>query len=215
MDGHKQTLVQEVKAMTDALSVGYHPGELIYQAGAFAAGIHLVESGLVMLGVYSSGEARPVGLSAPGDLLGVEAWRSNGTPQHSGFARALTKAEVLFAPTESWSEALADESLRSLVLSQLAEAVLDWQSMALRRNEPEYTLAWVLLRWGVEQDGMRALPVSLTLLADLLAISRHTMRQVVSQLEERQVVVAQPGAIVGDPSRLLEFLERELTASPG
>ncbi len=216
MKRHKRELLHKLRAMPDALSVHYHPGELIYQAGAFAAGIHLVENGLVMLGTYSGGEARPVGLSAPGDLLGVEAWRSNGTPQHSGFARALTEAQVLFSPTESLNASLADEELRSLVLSQLAEAVLDWQSMASRRTEPENTLAWFLLRWGMEQGGRHYLPLSLTVLAELLSVSRHTVRQVLNQLEAQGILEVQDGALIGDPATIHEFVQQQvLTASPG
>lgn len=215
MVGDKARLLEHVRAMPDALAVRYHPGELIYQARAFAAGVHLVETGLIMLGVYSQGESRPIGLCSAGDLLGVEAWHGNGTPQHRGFARALTEAEVLFAPTGSWNEALADDNLRSIVLSQLAQAVLDWQTMALRHNEPEHALAWVLLRWGIEQEGTHLLPVSLTLLADLLAVSRHTVRQALNQLEQREIAELQDGAVVGDTSRLKAFLEQELIASPG
>ncbi|MBC7093685.1 Crp/Fnr family transcriptional regulator [Candidatus Bipolaricaulota bacterium] len=215
MDGRRQRLLAELQALPGTLEVHYGAGELIFQEGAFAAGVYVVAEGLVIRGGYVLGTSQPVAVAGPGDLLGVETWRLDIPPRYWGFARALTAAILRFAPAGVWKEALEQERFRDLVLSILAESVLDWHTLALYREHAERVLAWFLLRWGQDDGDQVRLPVSTTLLASLLGLSRHTVRQALTQLAGMGAVGQADGEIVGNRDRLRAVLgEAALIGSP-
>jgi len=195
--------------------VTHHPGDLIFQDGAFAAGVYLVSEGLVMVGGYAPDEPRAVALAGPGDLLGLEAWRSATPPRYEGFARALTPTRLLFATADAWARALDRPPFRELVLSALADLVLDRRTLALHRDRPECSLAWTLVRWGERlDDGNRVrLAVPAAILASILHLSRSALRQATTRLAELGPAQLVDGHIVGDLSRLQELLEERVTAS--
>ena len=48
----QDALLEAVKRIPGALKICYAAGELLFQAGAFAAGVYVVEDGLVVRGFY-------------------------------------------------------------------------------------------------------------------------------------------------------------------
>lgn len=211
----RENLIAEVKSLPGMLVVNHHQGDLIFQDGAFAAGVYLVSAGLVMVGGYAPDEPRAVALAGPGDLLGLEAWRSATPPRYEGFARALTPTTLLFATADAWARALDRQPFRDLVLSALAELVLDRRALALHRDRPERSLAWTLLRWGERfDDGNRVrLTVPAAVLSSILNLSRSALRQATTRLAELDAAQQVNGHIVGDLSRLQGLLEESVTAS--
>ena len=215
MNRRRENLIAEVKSLPGTLVVDHHQGDLIFQDGAFAAGVYLVSEGLVMEGRYAPDEPRAVALAGPGDLLGLEAWGSATPPRYEGFARALTATTLLFATSDAWARALDRPPFRELVLSALADLVLDRRALALHRDRPDRSLAWTLVRWGERvDDGSRVrLTVPAAILASVLHLSRSALRQASSRLAELDAAQLANGHIVGDLSRLQELLEESVTAS--
>ncbi|MFH1609471.1 MAG: Crp/Fnr family transcriptional regulator [Candidatus Bipolaricaulota bacterium] len=215
MDGRRERLLAELQALPGTLEVHYGAGELIFQEGAFAAGVYVVAEGLVIRGGHVLGTSQSVAVAGPGDLLGVEAWRLDIPPRYWGFARALTAAILPFAPAGVWKEALEQERFREMVLSSLAERVLDWYTLALYREHPERVLAWFLLRWGQNDGDKVRLPLFTAILSSLLGLSRHTLRQALNRLSALRAVEQADGEIVGDRDRLRGVLgEAALIGSP-
>lgn len=215
MDRRRESLIAEVASLTETLVVTHQPGDLIFQDGAFAAGVYIVSEGLVIVGGYAPGEPRAVALAGPGDLLGLEAWKSATPPQYEGFARALTRTTVFFATADAWARALDRPPFRDLVLSALADLVLDRRTLALHRDRPDLALAWALVRWGERLDGGNQvkLGVPAATLASILGVSRSALRQAVIRLTEVDAVRQANGHIMGGLERLQELLEESLTAS--
>lgn len=211
-----QRLQAEVASLPESLTVLHRAGDLVFQEGAFAPGVSLVTEGLVVLGGQTSGAPRPVALARPGDLLGLEAWGDDQPPRYRGFARALTDTMLLFAPTHAWTRALERPAFRSLVLATLADLVLSEQTLALRRDRPEHAVAWALLRWGLKDERDKDclhLPVPPATLAQVLGLTRTTLRQAVAQLADLGIVEAVNGHLVGSAPRLREILGEPVTAS--
>ncbi len=215
MDRRRGSLISEVANLPGTLVVTHQPGDLIFQDGAFAAGVYLVAEGLVAVGGYAPGVSRAVALAGPGDLVGLEAWRSATPPRYQGFARALIAATLLFATADAWARALDRPPFRELVLSALAELVLDRWTLALHRDQPERALAWTLVRWGERTDGEGRvrLAIPAATLASILGVSRNALRQAVNRLAELDAARSVNGHLVGDLRRLHELLEESLTAS--
>ncbi|GAB4306879.1 MAG: hypothetical protein Kow0097_06680 [Candidatus Bipolaricaulota bacterium] len=211
----RERLVEEVKGLPGTLVVTHRPGDLIFQDGAFASGVYLVAEGLVLVGGYAPRASRAVALAGPGDLVGLEAWRSAPLPRYSGFARALTPTTLLFATTDAWARALDRPPFRELVLSALARLVLDRWTLALHRDQPERALAWMLVRWGERADGGGEvrLAVPAATLTSILGVSRNALRQAVTRLGELDAARSVNGHLVGDLRRLHDLLEESLTAS--
>ena len=211
----RENLIAEVKSLPGTIVVSHHQGDLIFQDGAFAAGVYLVSEGLVMVGGYAPDEPRAVALAGPGDLLGLEAWGSPAPPRYEGFARALSATTLLFATSDAWARALDRPPFRELVLSALAGLVLDRRTLALHRDRPDRALAWTLVRWGARVDsGSRVrLAVPAAILASVLHLSRSALRQASTRLAELDAAQQANGHIIGDLDRLQELLEESLTAS--
>lgn len=215
VDRRRESLVAEVAGLPGTLLVPHRAGDLIFQDGAFAAGIYLVSKGLVMVGGYVPDEPRAVAVAGRGDLLGLEAWRSMIPPRYEGFARALTETELLFATADAWSRALDRPPFRELVLATLADLILDQRTLALHRSRPERALAWALVRWGeaVAGQGLVRFEIPAAILASVLGVSRSTLRQAVRWLADQGVAQQENGHIVGHLARLQDLLEETLTAS--
>lgn len=214
--GHRrERLIAEVAGLPGTLVVPHRAGDLIFQDGAFAAGVYLVSQGLVVVGGYLSEEPRAVALAGRGDLLGLEAWHSITPPRYEGFARALTETELLFATADAWSRALDRPAFRELALASLADLVLDQRRLALHRDCPDRALAWALVRWGqpVAGQGQVRLEIPAGTLASILGVSRGALRQAVTCLADQGAAQQENGYIAGHLARLQDLLERTLTAS--
>jgi CRP-like cAMP-binding protein len=207
-------LLKRARTLTDALMVTHLARELVFQAGAFAPGLHILAKGIVVRGGYVAGRPQPVALARSGDIIGIEAWLSDDIPCYRGFARALTNVEALFVPSEPWKEAMAEPRFLGLALAQVAEQVLAEETLLQHRGQPESALAWLIWRWGELEDGWHHLPTSSSFIATLLGFSRNTVREALAHLSELGIVEFDNGEIRGDGEGLHALLEGELTASP-
>ncbi|HEU68200.1 MAG TPA: hypothetical protein ENN53_03150, partial [Candidatus Acetothermia bacterium] len=143
----------------------------------------------------------------------METWRSEAAPRYQGFARALTAATLLFATADAWARALDRPPFRDLVLSALADLVLDRRTLALHRAGPERALAWTLVRWGERTDGKEQVQLAspAATLASILGVSRNALRQAVSRLVELDAAQLVNRRLLGNLRRLHEVLEGDLT----
>lgn len=210
-------LLEAVKGIPGALEIGYGAGELLFQAGAFAAGVYVVEAGLVVRGFYHEGNATPAFLAAPGDLVGVEAWMAEPAPRYRGFARALTPTRVWFVSFQDWAEALACSEFQKLLLDQLARAFLNREVLHSLVGEPERALAWLLWRWGEPKSDRLRLPANTSLLSSLIGCSRSAVGKALGILLREGVVEIKSGWLLGTREALKTYFSEEAaTASlPG
>lgn len=211
----KGGLVEPAKRIPGALRISFSAGELLFQAGAFAAGVYVVEAGLVVQGFYRDGRPRASLLASPGDLVGVEAWLAEPTPRYRAFARALTSTRVWFISSQDWGKALADPELQRLLLDQLAKGWLDRAVLHSLTGDPKRALAWLLWRWGEPKDSRLRLPANASLLASLAGCSRSAMGKALESLQKEGAVKLQPGWLLGLPDALRTYFFGEVAiASP-
>lgn len=206
-------LLESVRRIPGALSIGYNAGELLFQVGAFAAGVYVVEKGIVIQGLYQHGKPVPTSLCAPGDVVGFESWLAESTPRYRGFARALTAVRVQFVSTQDWAQALASPKFRSLLLDYLAKAWLNREVLHSLVNEPEKALAWLLWCWGEPKSGRLVLPANTSLIAHLIGCSRNAVGKALEILAQKGTVEIADGSLVGSPQALWLLFEWAPTTS--
>lgn len=211
----KRRLIVAVQSLPGVLTIDYGPGELLFQEGAFAAGVSLVAQGLVICGRYILGESVPTSLAGPGDLLGVEAWLPRGPARYCGYARANSAVRTLFLNTEGWRAGFEQPELRELVLGALATAALDNEMIRGLRGRPDKALAWLLWRWGEPTAGGLRLPAATALLASLIGESKNAIRKALWTLSQEGLVNLEGGSVWAHPEALHTYLfGASLTGSP-
>jgi len=206
-------LLESVERIPGALSISYNAGELLFQVGAFAAGVYVVERGVVMQGLYRQGKPVPTSLYAPGDAVGIESWLDEPAPRYRGFARALTAVRVQFVSTQDWAQALASPEFRGLLLDYLARAWLNREVLHSLVSEPERALAWLLWRWGEPVSGRLVLPANTSLIAHLIGCSRNAAGKALEILVQEGAVEIANGSLVGFPQALRPYFEGALITS--
>ncbi|MGC9530262.1 MAG: Crp/Fnr family transcriptional regulator [Candidatus Bipolaricaulaceae bacterium] len=208
-------LLEAVERCPETLATSYDAGELIYQQGAFAAGVYVVAAGAVVCSRRASGEVQPLSLAGCGDLVGLEAWHPGGLPRYRGSARAVAPTRTLFMTTEQWEEAMDEPPFRKCVLVYLADWLEAEREARLWLRDAPKGIAWLLLRCGIRRDGGLWLPCSTGLLADLLGVSRTTVRKAVDAMVEQDLVETEDGGLRGAEEPLRDFLyPRVLIGSP-
>lgn len=94
------------------LHVRYPQGELIYQAGTYAAGSYLIADGLVSDQCTSLSTPRqrpPLEILGPGNLIGLEILLDPPSDLHLSCARAVTETNLFFFKRELFLEILGEE----------------------------------------------------------------------------------------------------------
>ena len=94
------------------LHVRYPQGELIYQAGTYAAGSYLIADGLVsdQCTFSRTGLQRPpLEILGPGNLVGLEILLDPPSDLHLSSARAITETNLFFFKRELFLEILREE----------------------------------------------------------------------------------------------------------
>jgi len=117
--------LQAILDAYDPLRIRYAPNELLFQAGCFAAGVHLVTQGIVQESYAHPAAAGPevaIGLYGPPSLLGHEVFAPDSHPLHSISCRAVTWVSVLFVEQTVFDAAIAaDSTLRAFQTRHLLE----------------------------------------------------------------------------------------------
>lgn len=201
-------LLESVKGIPGTLSISYNAGELLFQVGAFAAGIYVVEQGIVVQGIYHQGEPVPTSLRAPGDVVGVESWLAESPPRYRGFARALTAVRVRFVSTQDWVQALTSPQFRERLFDYLAKAWLNREVLHSLAGEPERALVWLLWCWGESKSDQLVLPANTSLIAHLIGCSRNAVGKALQILVREGTLEITNGLLVSSVPALRRFFER-------
>ena len=180
-----------------SLHIRYPPGELIYQAQTYAAGISLIVRGLVSdhHAMQTTGHRSPVlEVLGPGDLIGLDTLLERPANLHLTSARSITEVALRFFERDVFQQILRDQSA-------VCEHYLDYLNSrfhALKRmTSPaivasiEARLCSLLLhlaqRFGeLHESGSVLLPtgISTERLPELLGVSRRCVRNVLACLPE-------------------------------
>ncbi len=200
------------------LHVRYPHGELIFQAGTYAAGTYLIFAGLVSDRATAPGEGRrtpPIEILGPGDLIGLEALLDGRQDLHLSGARAVTDAELFFFERDLFLEVLdKEEVIERYCLACLARRfyALKQRTGSLFTSRVEERLGELLLDLADEcgerlDEGTIALPCEITLpiLGQLLGRSAARVTRALGALpgvsqNDRRLVVS-PEALHGDLAR--------------
>ena len=199
-----------------SLHIRYPPGELIYQAETYAAGIYLIVRGLVSdhHAMQTGGHRSPVlEILGPGDLIGLDTLLERPANLHLTSARAITEVALRFFERDVFQQILCDQP----AVCRRYLDYLNYRFHALKKSTSppivasiEGRLCSLLLhlaqRFGeLHESGSVLLPsgISTERLPELLGISRRRVRSVLACLPK----VRQAG------ERLIvsvEALQREL-----
>lgn len=196
-------ILERAKDWPGALLVSYDSGELIFPEGGFAAGVYLLERGLV--GLFPSATSRKPGLCLvrPGEFLGLEAWLSTERPRYQVAARALTKAQLFFFPPAVWEKALEDKEFRKLVFACLGDMWRRFLTETFSKADAQNAVLWAFQEFGEETPQGFCLPLSPGLLAQALGISRTKLKQALARLGAMQdgdlLVLPKKPAFTGSP----------------
>jgi len=78
--------------------VQYSEGELIVQEGSYAAGVYIIQTGLLTVGKYATKgkDKRVLRFLGPGELFGVKTVFLEREPINVRYAEALTDSTLLF-----------------------------------------------------------------------------------------------------------------------
>jgi len=114
------------------LHVRYAEGELVYQAGSYAAGTYFIAEGLVSDRASVGGRGGAVEILGPGDLLGLEGFLDGSNDLHQTSARAVTETDLYFFEREHFLQVLdKEEGLLHYALFSLGRrliAVKGWSA---------------------------------------------------------------------------------------
>ena len=184
-------------ASYSSLHIRYPPGELIYQAETYAAGVSLIEQGLVANHQpIQANDLRPPLLEVlgPGDLIGLDALCEHRGRLHLSTARAVGEVAVCFFEREVFLRMLDDKpslcrycldqlNLRFHSLSKLASLSM---TASLEERLCDLLLA-ITDRFGDakgEEGVLLPSEISDACLSELLGVSRRRVRQSLARLPE-------------------------------
>ncbi|HUT87612.1 MAG TPA: Crp/Fnr family transcriptional regulator [Candidatus Heimdallarchaeota archaeon] len=199
-----------------SLAVSYDKGELIAQEGSYAAGVYVVQSGLVSIGKYASKgwEKRTLRFLAVGEMFGLETVFLERDPVNVQFAKALTESSLVFFER---SNILAFSKTHPRLFADLCR----WLSREVIMLEFKLTretvesigrnLALLLMalanKYG-EKEGTNLvveLPVPRQTLAEMIGVSIETLMRALKQFRERGLIeTAQNRIIITDLEGLKE-----------
>ena len=177
------------------LHVRYPQGELIYQAGTYAAGSYLIADGLVSDQCTSSGNPLQLPLPeilGPGNLVGLEILLDPPSDLHLSCARAVTETSLFFFERELFLEILGGEDeVKRHCLQGLAKRFysLKQQPTYSGRASIEERMCNLLLKLADEygqrtENGNILLPPKVTpmILARLFGLSNAKAIRIITSL---------------------------------
>ena len=207
--------VRELLEQHHALHVHYRRDELICQAGTYAAGIHLVVSGIVQES-YSEpengfGDAVLL-LGGPGQLIGTELLLPDPEDLHRTTFRAVSDVRLCFLEQSAFHRALeTSDLLWRFLLGCLSKTGFERARAQWRCDLPGRERLTLLLldlsplAGSPQSDGETTLPqeVDLRTLAGLLRLSARQTRRLCAELPD---VRWSQGCLSFFPERLAEQL---------
>ena len=182
-----------------SLQVHYDEGELIVQEGSYAAGIYVVQSGLVSIGKYSSKgwEKRMLRFLAVGEMFGLEAIFLERESINVQFAKALMKSSLVFFER---SNILAFSKGHPCLFADLCRwlsrevIMLEFKLTREATESIDRNLALLLIalanRYGKKENSriVIALPIPRQTMAEMLGVSIETLMRVLKRFRERSLI---------------------------
>jgi len=196
--------VEELQRIS--LPVHYDEGELIVQEGSYAAGVYIVQSGLVSIGKYASKgwEKRVLRFLAVGEMFGLEAVFLEREPINVQFAKALVESTLVFFER---SNILAFSKGHPLMFADLCRwlsrevIMLEFKLTRAAVESIDRNLALLLIalahKYG-EKDKARIvldLPISRQTIAEMLGVSIETLMRVLKRFRERNLITTSQSLI--------------------
>lgn len=176
-----------------AKSFGTYPrGQILFQAGSRATGVHCLSSGVVKLyRIGVGGKEQILRLAGPGDLLGHRAVL--GDRPHDHDAEAMTDIEVCYLPADTLAPLLGAASpLVRSVVRKLVDEAAEVESRLVERSQlrAEVRLAAFLLRLSGPGEGPARfeLPLSRQELADYLGTAPETVIRGLAHLSKKRLI---------------------------
>jgi len=199
------------------LPIRYEEGDLIFQAGAYAAGIYIVSQGLIQYGRWAGGRRHILKLVGPGEMIGLEALFMEGQPTRLGYAKALTDAVVAFIERDLILELFQREPPLALNLCRRLTREVLFLEYKLTRSvcrTIEENVALLLLslarKYGIKEEKGLYIGVELkrSTMADILGISLESLMRVLRKLRERGIISFEGRRIfICDEERLAGLVE--------
>ena len=179
------------------LHVRYARDELICQSGSYAAGLYLIQYGLVDESTQDPRVPSDVvqhNLLSGNDLIGLEILLEPKEDLYQTSCRALTDTELLFVERATFAEALAqDYDLNRYVLAALAARHFALQRSTWRQSAPPRERLCSLLldvvasvgRRNERDDGTYLLPAAINqrMLSQLANLSLRQLRSTYDTLD--------------------------------
>lgn len=208
LEGRKQLLVQVFPSLSSeeidelqriSLQVYYDEGELIAQEGSYAAGVYIVQSGLVSIGKYASAgwEKRVLRFLAVGEIFGLEAVLLGREEVNVQFAKALVEATLVFFERANLLAFRKEHPNLCYDLSRWLAREVIMLEFKLTREATEsldHNLALLLIalanKYGQKEDNKTILnlPVSRQTMAEMLGISIETLMRALKRFREHNLI---------------------------
>jgi len=196
--------VEELQRIS--LPVHYDEGELIVQEGSYAAGVYIVQSGLVSIGKYASKgwEKRMLRFLAVGEMFGLEAVFLEREAINVQFAKALLESTLLFFER---SNILAFSKGHPLMFADLCRwlsrevIMLEFKLTRAAVESIDRNLALLLIalahKYGEKDKAgiVLDLPISRQTIAEMLGVSIETLMRVLKRFRERNLITTSQSLI--------------------
>jgi len=182
-----RTILESAKLAIIELSYG--PGETVYERGAPAQFVYLVDQGALCRFRLMPGDRRSViQFLFPGDGFGYEIGR-----HHRDTVQALTQIKVLAASKDALlAAANSDGRLSSLLFSAAASAAVaaEGKADALRVRSSTEQIAQFLLDMEVRlsRRGEIALPMGRQQIADHFGLRLETVSRAINAMHQEKII---------------------------
>jgi CRP-like cAMP-binding protein len=182
-----RTILAAAKLHT--VELGYAPGETVYEHGAPAQFVYVVEEGALCRFRLMPGDRRSViQFLFPGDGFGYEVGRD-----HRDTVQALTNIKVLAASRDALlAAANSDARLSSLLFSAAASAAVaaEGTADALRVRSSTEQIAQFLLEMEVRlsRRGEIALPMGRRQIADHFGFRLETVSRAINAMHQEKII---------------------------
>jgi len=199
-----------------SLAVNYDTGELIAQEGSYAAGIYVVQSGLVSIGKYASKgwEKRTLRFLAVGEMFGLETVFLEREPVNVQFAKALMESSLIFFER---SNILAFSKTHPRLFADLCRwlsrevIMLEFKLTREAIESIDRNLALLLIalanKYGKKEGTSLVLnlPVPRQTMAEMVGVSIETLMRVLKRFREKGwIETAQSQILITDLEGLKE-----------
>lgn len=179
--------------------VQYGEGELVVQEGSYAAGVYIIQTGLLSVGKYASKgkDKRVLRFLGPEELFGVKTVFLEREPINVRYAQALTDSSLLFferANILTFSKAHPALYIDLCRWLSREAIMLEFKLTRDAVESVDDNLAFLLIalanKYGDrKRDGVVLdLPMSRQTMAEMLGVSIETLMRALKRFRERRLI---------------------------